>query len=373
MIPRYLIRVTAVLLGVACSGNPPPPPREAPPPRTALAAPQPDAFAHFATDYVEDALCERLAGRFVPLPDPSEKKSGTSGGGWLQGPAAGRLWVTDCRLARRESFVDLELRGVGWVWVDEAEKGNRLRQYVGLRVELGLRGVVTPAYDAASRVMTLWFEPAEVRASGAPVGEVKTSADSFGNKALRFVTLGYAGEVADRRAREKVQERLRQRFEEALSGGFTITYNLRTKQVDFALGHLPRGREPSRGFSDGRAWLANEHVLVHPAAGGFHVLGPFEPAAAVDVDFSVPGAPVRYWAECADVTTQRFAGLLRDGTLPSREATAWSSRLVQPGGATVRLSMPSCRWYLLATAADEPATASIRVRAKPRVVLDAGE
>lgn len=96
------------------------------------------------------------------------------------------------------------------------------------------------------------------------------------------------------------------------------------------------------------------------------MLGPFEPAAAVDVDFAVPGAPVRYWAECKEVTTARFDGLLRKGSLPSPDAGALG-RLAASGRATVRLSMPHCRWYLLATAADEPATASIRVRAEPRV------
>lgn len=365
MIGRTLALVALLALPSACGGS------AAPPVRQVRALPhlevRQDAFALFATDYFEEAICDRLTGRFLPLPAPTEAASPAPDAPTLA-PAAGRLWVTSCATERPGNTITLQLGGFGWVWVDQKKWGNHLRQYVGLHIGLSLSGSVIPAYEHGSRVATFWFVPSEVKASGGAMGEVRTSANALASL-LRIATFGIATKVADEKARKKFQEELDERFTEALRSGFTVTYNLHSKQVDVSLGYLAPGQEPPRPFADGRTWLANEHVLLHPEVGGFHVLGPFDPAAGVDVDIAIPGAPIRYWAECADVTTARFQNLERDGVLPNHDVSVPSSQLAGTGFRTIRLTMPSCRWYLLATALEKPATAFLRVRGTHRTFL----
>lgn len=366
---RRLLRAVALLscchLHAACSSSPP---QATESPHPALQPthyePNPEALALMAADYFEGAFCQRLEDRFLPLPEPKEEgRPVSSQPPGAAVPAAGRLWITGCRVQRESTFLHLSLKGLGWIWVDTTRQGFRVRQYVGFETNINLSGVLTPYYEPAGRVATFWFIPSSATAPGSARGALTTKPDTFLASILGiFVN-------SDAEARKAFDAEVARRFVEKLNSGFTVTYNLATKQIDFALGQLPPGQEPIRAFSDGRTWLVNEQIILHPELGGVHVTGPFDPATGVDLDLAVYNHPIRYWTECVDVTKARFSALWSGGTLPSPDAAASSSSLAPPGLRTIQLATPNCRWTLLTAAAGTEAHAFIRVRGTPRAFL----
>jgi hypothetical protein len=220
-------------------------------------------------------LCPRLLGSYIGLPGDDEARGPAAG----KAASVGRWWIRRCNAQVRGGRLDLSLGGPGWTWVERESSGFRVQQYLLVEMEAALGVDLALAYDRTRRLATLWMRPAEgVTASVRPVGTVTARATGFFGAVLGGV-LPVFGRSADAMAREQVAEIGSAQLRERLGAGFTMTYALDRRQVDFMVGALTRGEAPERPFEDVLAepWLVNQRSRVWP--GGLDVVGPVDLAA----------------------------------------------------------------------------------------------
>jgi hypothetical protein len=252
-------------------------------------APEPsgDASAEvraLATDVIAPELCPRLLGSFIGLPG-DESAPGAEAGTL---PSVGRWWIRACEASVVDGRLAFRIAGPGWTWVEQASHGFRVRQYLLFEAEARLTTELSLAYDAETRVATLWMAPVgEVTATITPRGELTAEATNFFARVVGgILTLTRAD--ADERARAEVEAVGSERLRSRLGAGFTMTLALDRRQADFMVGALPRGTTPVRPFPDepGAPWVVNQRARVYP--GGVDILGPI-PASAepMALDFAL--------------------------------------------------------------------------------------
>lgn len=313
-------------------------------------------------------FCLRVEGRFLPL-----SQSGVEGPQAGELAVTGRWWIRECAAELRGGFIGLRLGGPGWQWVDRTESDHRIRQYVYFHATTTSWGIVDATYAAAPHVLSLWFSPVAppgVEATG--IGPVAAKSQGVLGTAIDMfdvITLGLLVDV-DGRTKQKINDEAVSRFREQLGRGFTVTYDLGLKQLDVSLQAMPAGMTPLRPFKDGRAWLAHERQEVHDASGAFHVVGPFDPAIGVDIDFDVEAGPgLDYRAECVSDVVQWFANV-ENGTSPHPPVSQnGQDGRAAPGVSVRRIVMPWCRWYLVTGTQGGDVRAAVRVRANSVTLL----
>jgi hypothetical protein len=235
-----------------------------------------------------------------------------------------------------------------------------LRQHVTFNVDARLQGAIERDVGWKDGVLSLWFRSASANVDIVPLGTLHVRADNVWASVLTRLALPIAGMDV---AREAGETEVTERFEATLSRGFTLVYNLRGEQPDFALGLLREGEMPEHPFSDGRPWFANERLILAP--GGMHVLGPFEPHEAISLDARVTFGPPLAWRRlCVSELEHAFAGV-EDGDPVRVPDTAIldSGTLSGSRPPEARLGPVECRFYLVvSTAGTQASHAAIRVR-----------
>ena len=152
-----------------------------------------------------------------------------------------------------------------------------------------------------------------------------------------------------------------------LAVGFTMTYALATHQMDFMVGRLDRGDEPTRPFAmetPGQPWAVNARSVVHPT--GLDVIGPFDASSPQVLDLALEeGAGVLVRSACATDLATYFDQRFRVPDAPS---------LVPPGQTVItvtdadlhHVALPPSNCPLVLVAASIPGS-SLPVRMRYRV------
>lgn len=284
--------------------------------------------------------------------------------------AGGRWWIRECYAVPSGDTIALHLGGPGWSWVDDGAWGFDLTRYVYFDVRTDVAGRLDAGYDSRSHIATVWFSPVAIpRVLAGGLGNVETSVN-FGGAVAAVVTLGIyslvGGAIADDVTRDKITKEVSDRFAERMKDGFTATYDIVRRQLDFIPQPLSVGQTPSRPFKDGKPWLANERQILRRAAGGYHVIGPFE-RGSVAVDLVVEsGMGVEYQAGCEAEVAYWFSPVAT-GTFPQLPKSANSQEgAVNIGAPSTRfISMPSCRWFLITSSLGDETRVLVRVRGSP--------
>jgi hypothetical protein len=302
-------------------------------------------------------VCDALLGRFLPLPTEAGRAKATA-------PAAGRFWVRQCDFGLSEgNLLHVRLRGPAWVWVERDEPPYHLKQNVYFQVDARLKGTIESDFGWKNGVVSLWFHSADATVDIEPLGTIHPQSDGFLASVLTQLALPIASLNPNALAREKLEIGVTERFEAALSRGFTFVYEIPREQPDFSLGLLREGEIPEHPFSDGRPWFANERLIATP--GGVHVLGPFEPHEAMSLDARVTlGPPLAWRRVCASDLERAFTGV-EHGT-PGRVSDTASLDSGTLSGSRVleaQLSPAECSSYVVvSTLGNDVSHAAIRVR-----------
>lgn len=271
-----------------------------------------DAAAHdeeltaLLTEVLTPQLCPRLLGSYLGLPGEGEARGPAAG----RLPSVGRWWIRRCDAQVRDGHLALTLGGMGWTWVDRESSGFRVRQYLLVDMDATLSVDLEVGYDRARRLATLWMRPPDggaVAAHVTPRGLVTAEATGFFSSVIGGVLPVFGASPSDL-ARDQVAALGSTQLRERLSGGFTMTYALDRRQVDFMVGALSRGETPERPYPEEttQPWSVNQRSRVWP--GGLDVVGPIDVSqAAQGLDLELEegeGAVVR--TVCAEPLERYF-------------------------------------------------------------------
>lgn len=336
LIRRSLFTVVLALLG-ACA-----PTREAKPLRTATAT-------------TSSSVCRAIVDQFVALPAGLDRHPAGSA------PSLGRWWVRSCVTEARGAELRVSLEGPGWYWVDREDDSFRVRQHVHFRAHADLVGRFRPGVAWRQGVVSLWFEPKKADVQVEPLGEIEPTTDNVVLGVLQQLAMPLPRWNVGAQAARRFEHEASERFAHALERGYTLTYDVEHAQPDFSLDLLKPGELPLRPFDDGRAWLANERLML--VAGAPHVLGPFEAADDLALDVRLRKGPgFAYRAVCAPDLKRAFevAEQGHAGSVPMTEIV--DTGQVHASEST-RLHVPDCGFYLVISAlADSVTEADVRLR-----------
>lgn len=326
------------------------------------AAGRDDEVRALVTEALTPQLCPRLTGSFLGLPGEGGASSGPAAG---TNASAGRWWIRACQARVTDTRIELSLSGMGWLWIDRETSGFRIRQYLLFEAEATLGADVSVGYDPQRRVASLWMRPGDgVRAHITPRGVVNPTATGIFSSLLGAAA-SVTGTSVAQRAREQAEELGSTQLRERLNAGFTMTYALGTRQVDFMVGALARGETPERPFPSDTAqpWVVNQRATVWP--GGLDVVGPMrtsEGTLGMDVELEEgAGATVR--SVCSDPLTRYFDQRFRDPTASPEAPVGQHVVTLAPGTGVQHLTLPTeaCP-TLLVIAPTAGATLPVRMR-----------
>lgn len=299
-----------------------------------------DEVRALVTEVLTPQLCPRLVGSFLGLPADGGPSSGPSAG---THPSAGRWWIRSCQAEVTDTRIALTLTGMGWTWVDRETQGFRVRQYLLFEADATLGADVSVGYDPQRRVASLWMRPVDgVRAHITPRGVVSPSATGFFSTLLGAAA-AVTGASVEQRAREQAEQIGSTQLRERLNAGFTMTYALGSRQMDFMVGALERGEVPERPFpSDtARAWVVNQRSVLWP--GGLDVIGPVQTADAplgMDIELEEgEGAIVR--GVCSDPLTRYFDQRFRDPAATPAAPEGQHIVTLSPGAGVQHVTLPT--------------------------------
>lgn len=246
--------------------------------------PDDDELRAFVTDVIAPQLCPRLVGSFVGLPG-EETAEGAAAGAL---PSAGRWWVRQCEASVVDGRLSFRIAGPGFTWVAQESQGFRVRQYLLFEAEASLTTELSLAYDADSRVASLWMAPiGDVTATITPRGALTAEATGLFSRVIGGI-LELTSANADARARAEAERIGSEQLRDRLGAGFTMTLALDRQQVDFMVGALPRGVTPQRPFPDepGTSWILNQRSRIQ--RGGIDIVGPIpQSAEPLTLDFEL--------------------------------------------------------------------------------------
>jgi hypothetical protein len=313
-------------------------------------------------------LCSKLRDKFVALPS-SDGSVGADAG---LTPAAGRWWIRSCEATQVGQALHLKLAGPGWFWVDQSSSGFRVQQHLYFAASVAMTGSLDMAYDPEVKLASVWFTPgsaAQVRVD--PIGPINARAESFWAGVFDAITMGV---VVSSEARAAVCAQGTQRFQDKLSAGITVTYDVERQQADVVIGQLPRGKVPRRPFVDTLPWWVNERQSLYP--NGVAVVGPFVAAPAI-VDIAIeqgPGASFR--AVCALDLKRALESSATGSFAQLAPASVFRAGAVTRPRQSALLPAVPCPWYLmLSTVGAASAVTAVRVRPlgpEPAVVSPQG-
>ena len=286
------------------------------------------------TEALTPQLCPKLLGSFLGLPGEGDAHGPAAG----TMPSVGRWWIRRCDAHTVGDRLELSIAGSGWTWIDRESDGFRVRQYLLFDASASLGADVTLGYDREHRIASLWMTPAAgVQATIAPRGLVSAEPQGFFATILGGVAAATGTSISER-ARTQAAELGSHQLRDRLGAGFTMTFDLAHRQVDFMVGALQRGEVPERPYppaNDG-PWIINQRSSVWP--GGLDVVGPIDAAqGALALDATLEeGDGVTVRAVCSDALTRYFDARLRD---PAATPAAPTGRLL----ATLTTAQPSTR------------------------------
>lgn len=353
-----LVMTAALVVPIGCSTSASNPPSSPVPPLVRTAESRPEVAAFLAETMVAE-VCDQVRGRFLPI---AQVPPGTPARG--DEPVGGRWWVRDCRARTYEGDAAIYLEGVGWAWAG-AEKDYVVAswstsEYVFFGAAGTVVGAVDLAFDPQRRLASVQFKPRQVPYLNTTVTNRLEAHGSFGGKVISVISLGFAADHADDKANEIARSTLAEAFARQLGAGFAVTVDVPRRQRDTI--SLNSSAPPLRPYADGPRWLVNERQILHPKRGAFHVVGPFAPTPAANIDFNVVSGTVRYRAECENFVTAWFEPVVR-GVAPILPVAAHGQAGVLGVGPTTRTLGTMCPWYLITEPTFGDATVDVRVRA----------
>jgi hypothetical protein len=353
----------ALSLAFACGGsNPPAPPAAAAPSRTAAGN---EDLRRLMLDVAGTKACEKLRGKFIGL-GGSEADANLIGAEQGLASVTGRWLIRDCKERSERDALGLRIGGPGWQWVDRAQKGFRIRQYVYFSAVVDLRGSLDVGYDPAAELASIWLTPVDaVGAEVSAAGSISPKAETVLASIVGAIgpTVGMA---VDEVAKTAAGAEGTAQFKAKLAEGLTITFKPKTGQMDVLLGHLPNGVAPKRPFVTEAIWLLNERQDLFPA--GLQMAGPFDPATRVVLDARVEqGSGLLYRLICQDDGQRAIDAVLRDEPLPIPTLRA-SGKIEAGGPASASITPPPCPWLLVtAPLDDKPAKVALQLVADASV------
>lgn len=312
-------------------------------------------------DVLVPAMCPKLLGSFIGLPGEGDARGPAAG----TLPSVGRWWIRRCETNIEGPRLALRLGGAGWTWVDRESRGFRVRQYVLFEADVALSANVAIGYDEARQVVSLWMRPeGGVVATVEPRGVVSAEATGFFSSVIGGA-LAIAGDSVSDRARAEAQEIGSAQMRERLANGFTMTFVLDSRQMDFMVGALDRGQVPERPYATdhGTPWIVNQRSMVWP--GGLDVIGPlsFEDGGDQLLDVVLEeGSAAVIRSVCVEPMTRYLDARYR---MPPTTAPPPGGQdlvsLVEGAERSVRIPRADCE-TLLVVVPDARATLPIKLR-----------
>lgn len=283
--------------------------------------------------------CAKTQKKLIGLASPEDAAATGAKAGLAR--VSGRWLVQECAEQNDGRNLSFALGGPGWMWVEQAQGGARVRQYVYFYARASLGGPIDVAFDENARIAAVWFTPSAAPSiTFAPMAGVNARPH---NPLAPIVGLVLPSNV-ESGSSAKAEELAAQRFKETLQRGATITYSTPSGQMELLVGRVASGAVPQRPFPSAK-WLVNERQELH--AGGFQIAGPYPYTQSAQLEATIEnGFDLQYATVCVDVVqtslTQLAAGQ------PITGSKAFPTTYVAPGQPYVaRLSPPLCEWALL--------------------------
>jgi hypothetical protein len=265
----------------------------------------------------------------------------------------GRLWIENCEGAQRDNLVNLKFRGRAWRYIDK--KSEKLgatftvNQYARMKLAIELVGKVDVAYERDKHVINLWLSPTEpVRAAVTPLTQIDAKPRGSWSHLLGAFS-AVIGQSPDKKATKQLASEGKKKFSKQLTRGYSVALDLCTGQRHEELGDLKEGELPPTPYPpEGRVWLKNEKVRLHP--GGIDLTGPFKSDPdRLRVELRVDeGDAVRARLIC-DSDAAKVASAFLEGARPPHVPAA-AERLVNRGKpATLEADTKKCALALYTT------------------------
>lgn len=253
-----------------------------------------------AVDIARAQACERVEGRFLPLPADSSEES------TAPPVIEGRLRPSECRAELVNDDLAITLEGRGFRWTERSSPGPLGSSFTvrgTLRFEAMMRAslAVDLRYDRSThRAVALVTPIRPPSVSLTPLGEIPVVPDGGWSSIVGGVG-GWFGEPLQERARPMVEREGAALVRRQLNEGATLGVDLCSGQLGVEPGQRGDGSHPPPPpFDDEhRRWFENLRVRVGPE--GLDVSGPWpvNDAHPLVVDIEVSEGPgVQVCAVC---------------------------------------------------------------------------
>jgi hypothetical protein len=184
----------------------------------------------------------------------------------------GVLWIRDCEISNDGTHVTFEIKGNGWLWVDQTKSkagGSFIvRQYVRFGVDATIRGALDIAYDRKSHVVTLWFTPDQPPAVAfRTIGDIEVERDGVWSSIVGALGTAFATSP-EAQALSQATSQGTTDLSARLADGLAVTINLCTGLRRVELGRSPKGEMGEADVGESRS------VPVDVQPGGVIMIGP---------------------------------------------------------------------------------------------------
>jgi len=335
----------------------------------ARSAIQDRAMRGLVMDIAEHRACALLRDRFVPLPE--EASAG------LRRTVLGRLWVSDCRVAREDDRLTIHVGGRGWRWVERTAPGPfgsrfTVRGTVRLEAAFDLTSEVDVRHDEDGHRLILALTPsATPRARVTPIGAIPLE-PAGGWSSIIGGLGGLLGASPRDQARPLLEEEGARSVERELSRGATLVFDLCSSQVDVLIGALGDGLTPPEPpfAGPGVRWLDNARVELHP--GAIDLAGPWDSSGG-DLAYELEvesGGPVEVALFCRPEAALAASAYLAGG---EPDLGAALSRRTVGGAGTLAIPRDACAEPHVLLRAARDTTLRYRIRQEgllPEALVD---
>jgi hypothetical protein len=316
----------AVVTFVACesAGTPAP---QAPPAVAAFTPAAPDAaddtgVRMLLTHLASSKACDLIRGGFHGLRAPDHPDTVT-----------GVLWVRDCKITNAGAHIALDIKGSGWLWVDETKrKGGgsfTVRQYIRFAIATTIRGVLDLGYDQDTHVASLWLTPDRPPAvKFTTLGDINVDAEGAWSSFVGALGKTFASSPQDL-AEIQVKSQGTHALEAELATGFAVTLDLCTGLSRFHLQRPPKGQMGKAGVGD------TLRVPVEVQPGGVIIIGPQRASHGMTIQANAEKGAVRLAVVCA-AQAEKVATAFMAGRITSRPPVLGSVDVVSRARLEIR-------------------------------------